>query len=365
MRRAGRQKPPAAARHARERRAQSRRAGARRLRRSSRRCGAAQKPIQRSPATSRRSSSRASPCAQAELAELGEEQRHLRSLGRQAAADAQRAFERLVDQSRRFGFVGELEAGIDVGLERKLAQQREAERVDRRDRDVGEAVADLRHSSGGMRLLAVAPRELVQDALPHLGRGLARERDREDVARLDAGEQQPDVAIDQHARLARPGRRLERDVARRIDRQRARLGIAQLRADRRCRSRAAAAALIARHLSLCRRPSTISSRQTVRYGHGPHNDFFAGCGGKCPAAMRSSVVSSRSCASAITSSSVRPFAGRSGTTALSPSNERYIASASVHWPPRVARSDSRAHEAVDRQLQRDSSDRASSSTCSR
>ena len=68
-----------------------------------------------------------------------------------------------------------------------------------------------------------------QDALPHLGGGLARERDREDVARLHAGEQQPDVAIDQDARLAGAGRGFERDVAGRIDRERARLGVARAR----------------------------------------------------------------------------------------------------------------------------------------
>ena len=52
----------------------------------------------------------------------------------------------------------------------------------------------------------------IDDALPHLGGGLAREGDREDVLGLDAGAQQVDVALDQHARLAGAGRRLEHDV---------------------------------------------------------------------------------------------------------------------------------------------------------
>ena len=60
-----------------------------------------------------------------------------------AAADAERLIERLADQARHLGVVGQVEPGIDVGLERKLAQQRQAERVDRRDRDVAEALLEL------------------------------------------------------------------------------------------------------------------------------------------------------------------------------------------------------------------------------
>ena len=56
-----------------------------------------------------------------------------------------------------------------------------------------------------------------QDALAHLGGRLAREGHRQDVRRIDAGPQQVDVAIDEHARLAGAGRGLERDVEARID----------------------------------------------------------------------------------------------------------------------------------------------------
>ena len=56
-------------------------------------------------------------------------------------------------------------------------------------------------------------------ALAHFRRGLAREGDREDVARRHARFEQAHVAIDEHARLAGAGRRFERDVAQRIDRQ--------------------------------------------------------------------------------------------------------------------------------------------------
>ncbi len=136
-----------------------------------------------------------------------------------AAADAQRLIERLADQPRHLGVVREVEAGIDVGFERKLAQQRQAEGVDRRDRDVAEPLLQVAPARGvelGQTARLLQP---IDDALPHLGRGLAREGDREDVIRLDAGAQQVDVALDQHARLAGAGRRLEDDVLRR-DRRR-------------------------------------------------------------------------------------------------------------------------------------------------
>ena len=60
-----------------------------------------------------------------------------------AAADAQRAIERFVDQARHLGVVGHREAGIEIGFERELAQQRQAERVDRADGDVADAIAQL------------------------------------------------------------------------------------------------------------------------------------------------------------------------------------------------------------------------------
>ena len=63
--------------------------------------------------------------------------------------------------------------------------------------------------------------QALDDALAHLGGGLSRERDRENVVGIDAGAQQIDVAIDQDARLAGAGRRLEHDVLGR-DRRRTR-----------------------------------------------------------------------------------------------------------------------------------------------
>ena len=61
-------------------------------------------------ATSRRSSSAAMPAAQPPLAELREHQRHVIVVARDAAADAQRLIERLADQPRHLGVVGEVEA---------------------------------------------------------------------------------------------------------------------------------------------------------------------------------------------------------------------------------------------------------------
>ncbi len=157
--------------------------------------------------------------AQPRLAQLGEQQRDVRIVERDGAADRQRAVERRFDESRRLGFVGEVEAGIDAGFERELVQQRQAERIDRADADVAERVADLAPALGGEPALAMTLPQRRHHALAHFRRGLAREGDRQDVARRHARFEQPHVAIDQHARLAGARRGLERDVAQRIDRQ--------------------------------------------------------------------------------------------------------------------------------------------------
>ena len=114
-----------------------------------------------------------------------------------------------------------VEAGIEIGLERKFAQQRQAEGIDRADRDVAGPVAQL--APPRRRNLAARRRRAQRgdDPLAHLGGRLARERDRQDVRRVDTGAEQVDVAVDQHARLARARRRLERDVEARINGARA------------------------------------------------------------------------------------------------------------------------------------------------
>ena len=45
------------------------------------------------------------------------------------------------DEPRNLGLVGQIEARVDVGFERELADERQAERVDRRDRDLAETLA--------------------------------------------------------------------------------------------------------------------------------------------------------------------------------------------------------------------------------
>ena len=114
-----------------------------------------QKPAQRMRRDEPPIEQRRDAGAQPPLAELREHQRHIVVVARDAAADAERLIERLADQPRHLGVVGEVEPGIDVGFERKLAQQRQAERVDRRDRDVaepllaGRASAPRRTATGG------------------------------------------------------------------------------------------------------------------------------------------------------------------------------------------------------------------------
>ena len=155
--------------------------------------------------------------AQAPLSKLREDERDVVVLFRKAAADAQRLIERLVDESGDLGVVRQVESGIDVRFEREFAEQLETEGVDGRYRDVSEAllqIAPPRRVELGKTAGFLQP---LDDALAHLGGGLAREGDGEDVLRFDAGAQQVDVALHEHARLAGAGRCLEDDVLRGID----------------------------------------------------------------------------------------------------------------------------------------------------
>ena len=163
--------------------------------------------------------------AQPLLAQLGKQQPHVVVGPRQTAADVERAIQRLLHQARHLRLVRHLEAGIEIRLERKLAKQRQAERVDRADGDVARALAHVapQFLIRSRRLGARA--QLVENAAPHLGGGLARKRDGEDVRRLDAAAQQVEIPIDEHMGLAGACRRLEHDVVRGIDRPRSRCRI--------------------------------------------------------------------------------------------------------------------------------------------
>ena len=98
---------------------------------------------------------------------------------------------------------------------RHLARKRRAERIDGLD-------AQPRRV-GGERIAAFG--ELLEHALAHLGRGLARERDGDDLLGLDHRVEQREIALDQELGLARAGRRLDDERARRIERARALGGI--------------------------------------------------------------------------------------------------------------------------------------------
>ena len=86
---------------------------------------------------------RAKPRAEAPFAELREHQRHIVVLAGMRAGDAKRAIQRLFHETRQFGVVGQGKPGIDVGFERKLSEQRQAKRVDRRDVDVAQSITKI------------------------------------------------------------------------------------------------------------------------------------------------------------------------------------------------------------------------------
>ena len=100
----------------------------------------------------------------------------------QSAAHAQRPIQSFVNQPKHLRLVRHREARVKVGFEWELPEQRETERVDGADGDVAEAVAQLAPS----RLVDLArgsgALEVVEDALTHLGRSLAGEGNRENVA---------------------------------------------------------------------------------------------------------------------------------------------------------------------------------------
>ncbi len=150
--------------------------------------------------------------AGATIAELGEHERDGLILASDGAADAQRAIEGFVNEPRHFHVVGHGESRIEIGLQREFPEQRQTERVDRADVDVASAIAELAPAGGR----DVAPfhrrTQRPEDALAHLRGRLPRERDGEDVGGIDACAQQVDVPVDEHARLAGSGGRLERHV---------------------------------------------------------------------------------------------------------------------------------------------------------
>ena len=173
---------------------------------------ALQEPIECAPRHQPAIQQRRQPFTRSRQPELGQHQRDVRLVAGEAREDPQRLIQRLFDQPRHLGFVGHLEARIDVRLERELTQQRQTERVDGADRNLAEAIAQL-HPAPAIELRSLGRiAQFRDDALAHLGGGLARERHRQDVRRLDAGAQQVQIARHEHRCLARARRSLEDDV---------------------------------------------------------------------------------------------------------------------------------------------------------
>ena len=81
--------------------------------------------------------------AQPALAQLDEHHRDVGIGLRQVTADPERPIERFADEPRNLGLVREVEPGRDAGFERKLADERQAERVDGGDGDVAQPLAQL------------------------------------------------------------------------------------------------------------------------------------------------------------------------------------------------------------------------------
>ena len=129
-----------------------------------------------------------------------------------------RLVERLADETRHLGVVGQLKPGIEIGFQRKLTKQRQAEGVDRRDFDIAQPILEIPPSRGIHLRQAARFAQPLDDTLAHLGGGFPRERDRQDVIGIDAGTQQVDVAFNEHARLPRTRGGLEDDVLGGIDR---------------------------------------------------------------------------------------------------------------------------------------------------
>ena len=216
------------------------------------------------------------------LAQLGKQQPHVVVGPRQAAADVERAIQRLLHQARHLRLVGHLEAGIEVRLERKLAKQRQAERVDGADGDVARSLAhvapQLLIRPCGLGALA----QLVQDAAAHLGGRFARERDGEDVRRLDAAAQQVEIPVDEHMRLAGAGRRLEHHVVRGIDSALPRCRVGQIVQSRESRVQSRLVGLWTLDSGLVIERQPVRRRQ--RSPSGTRRRARSGCTSSCPRA---------------------------------------------------------------------------------
>ena len=104
---------------------------------------------------------RRQPTPDSSLTQLGERERHVAIVPGDGSAGAKGTIERFVDQPRQFGVVGNGEGRVEVGLERKFPKQRQTERVDRADGNVGGAIAQLAPPPGGISPAAAAARSVA------------------------------------------------------------------------------------------------------------------------------------------------------------------------------------------------------------
>ena len=106
--------------------------------------------------------------------ELCKDERDVRIGARLSRQDAERLIERVFDESRDFGLVRQVKTGVEIRFERKLPQERQAERVNRADGDVAQVIAELDPS----RAIEFGTRsrfgKFVDDALAHLGGQIGR-----------------------------------------------------------------------------------------------------------------------------------------------------------------------------------------------
>ena len=154
-------------------------------------------------------------------------------------------------------------------------------------------------------------RSSVKNAAAHLGRRLARERDREDVCGIDAAAQEIEVAIDEHVRLAGAGRRLEHDVVRGIDGPRSR-GVRSSIVDRPSSTSASMDPWTMDDRPIERQPVRRRQRSPSgtprRARQRVHMIVSAGVGGNSPRSIRSTASSRRVCASSSVASLFFPRA---------------------------------------------------------
>ncbi len=92
--------------------------------------------------------------------ELRKDERDVRIGARLSRQDAERLIERVFDESRDFGLVRQVETGVEIRLERKLPQERQAERVNRADGDVAQAIAAARSIATDRIQNAQPPRQV-------------------------------------------------------------------------------------------------------------------------------------------------------------------------------------------------------------